>query len=187
MRVAVTRGHRRDHPLDSSQVYAVIDSRDRNERNGEAKLCRGISTIIRIISLEFVGWRTANKASPWPIRIPSVYICSHSWRALRVSTADCSLWNEQKFATQGEIKTSRGTRSTRNVGSTSWSLINFARNHMFRMIEPRMINNGGSGVLDSREISRIEYLKICTILLHRVKRNRKHSVSSCNKVYCNFP
>lgn len=54
------------HGGGSSQVYNVIDSRDRNER-GEAKLCRGISTIIRIISPE-LGGRTARQ-----IKLPSEF------------------------------------------------------------------------------------------------------------------
>lgn len=94
MRVAVDERDERgrthgDHPGGgSSQVYNVIDSRDRNER-GEAKLCRGISTIIRIISPE-LGGRVgrANKASV-RIRIPSVYICSHSKRCTPAPTCDC--------------------------------------------------------------------------------------------------
>lgn len=52
--------------VESSQVYNVIDSRDRNER-GEAKLCRGISTIIRIISPE-LGGRMARQ-----IKLPSEF------------------------------------------------------------------------------------------------------------------
>lgn len=47
-------------------MYNVIDSRDRNER-GEAKLCRGISTIIRIISPE-LGGRMAGQ-----IKLPSEF------------------------------------------------------------------------------------------------------------------
>lgn len=54
------------HGGGSSQVYNVIDSRDRNE-SGEAKLCRGISTIIRIISPE-LGGRTARQ-----IKLPSEF------------------------------------------------------------------------------------------------------------------